>query len=158
MIRLTEILMHYFYHATTADALPLIVKAGLIPSKKANWSGEIRKHSLGKVFVTNNFDDAMMYGNYGIWDHQHTNRFRPILRFKYDENQLVKDIENDWYSKTLIKSKFEIFVPNINTLVPDSAGDTEYDENKGQWKLLTIKLASEIYLGKWDGEIIDDKV
>jgi len=158
MIKLKELLKEtkqsYFYHATTAEALPKIIKQGLLPSTgNTHWGGDLGKFSEKKVFVTNNFNTAVFYGNAGIWKSQHQNRFKPLLRFKYNELKLEKDLasKGDFYSKIPIISSFEIFVGNENT---DNRGDVHY--NVGTWRLLTFQIADSIYHGEWDGEIVDD--
>src|SRR6266704_3117601 len=85
---LKEALEQYFYHATTADRLPGIVQKGLIPSTNPRWGGELAAHSEGKAFVTEKLSHAVFYGNSGIWKAEPVERYRPIIRFKYDQDLL----------------------------------------------------------------------
>jgi len=167
MIKLSSILneileenknIHYFYHATLADRLPSIQKNGLQPSEETNWGGELGKWSFGKIFLASKFRSANYYGNI-LWRNNHPNRYRPILRIKYDINLLTPDQQSsgDFYSESEITVPIEIFVYNEDTKTRyDSNGDTWFNEKTGHWRELTKELSEGIYHGEWDGEIIDD--
>ena len=154
---INEDLYEYFYHATTPEALPGIVAKGLIPSGDTHWGGDLGKYSEGKVFVAKNFRQANYYGNI-IW-RNHSNRYRPILRFKYNKHRFIPDKETkeDMYVEYPIKARFEIFVYDENTKVQyGNHGDTFFKENTGRWRPLTRDLASDIMHGEWDGDEIED--
>jgi hypothetical protein len=163
MIKLKDLIREdvyeYFYHATTADALPSIQSKGLLPSEESHWGGELGELSYGKVFVTKNFNTAVFYGNSGIWKSQDPNRFKPVLRFKYNKLRFVPDKQsaNDFYVKYPLKVVFEVFVSQDKNDT-DDRGDVHYNQNKGEWRILTKDIAESIKYGEWDGEIIDDEI
>lgn len=151
---LTEDLYPYFYHATTPDALPGIVEKGLIPSTETHWGGELEKFSLGKIFIADRFYTANYYGNM-IWRNE-PNRYRPILKFKYNKHRIVRDklALHDFYLEYPIKPRFELFIYDQDTIIKydQSTGDTWFDEKTGHWRPLTHDLATMISSGEWDGE------
>ncbi len=154
---INEDLYEYFYHATTPEALPSIVLHGLIPSENTNWGGDLGEFSYGKVFVAKTFRQANYYGNI-IW-RNNSNRYRPILRFKYNKLRFIPDKETreDMYVEYPIKTRFEIFVYNENTKINyGNHGDTFFKEKTGEWRPLTKDLADSIATGEWDGEDGED--
>jgi len=158
MIKLKSILLEgvyeYFYHATTPNALPNIVKHGLLPSKNPNWGGALGDSSIGKIFVTNKFKRANYYGNV-IW-RNNPKRYRPILRFKYNKLGLVPDKHSadDFYVESPLKTEFEVFVYNDTTKIDrDKFGDDmRFHEETGNWRVLTKDIADSIVTGEWDAE------
>jgi hypothetical protein len=154
---INEDLYEYFYHFTTPEALPSIVIKGLIPSENTNWGGDLGNFSHGKVFVAKNFRQANYYGNI-IW-RNYPNRYRPILRFKYNKLRFIPDKETkeDMYVEYPIKAKFEIFVYNEHTKIDyGNHGDIFFKEKTGEWRPLTKDLADSIATGEWDGEEGED--
>ena len=113
-----------FYHATKPEYLPEILKHGLTPNidRKTNWGDELGKWSKGKIFVTDELSNAILYGkmiNY--------TSFSPILRVWVDKNKLTfdEDSGSDWYSKETINGDFEIKIDDV-------------------WVKLTMELAEKI--------------
>lgn len=161
MIRLKSLLkeeIKWMYHATTADRLPSIFSNGLLPSKNPRWGGMLGHHSMGRIFVTENFLTACRYGNSGIWKGERLNRFKPVLRFKYDTDNMTFDVgsRGDYFTGNPIKTNFDIFVPINDENHMDDHGDIWYKENDGEWRMLTKNVAVAIDTGEWDREIIDD--
>lgn len=163
MIKLKSLLLEgkykYFYHATEPDFLPSIVHNGLIPGEETHWGGDLGKWSEDKIFVTDKFYWANYYGNVGVWKGLSSERYKPILRFKYDSSRLIKDPQTligDYYSEIPIKTQFEIFMDLDNT-VPDHQGKIYYNRKKGHWRILTKEIADAIATGEWDNEIINDE-
>lgn len=162
MIKLKSLILEdvyeYFYHATKPENLPGIVAKGLIPSKETNWGGDLGKFSEGKIFVTDNFRSANYYGNI-LW-RDYPNRFRPILRFKYNKLRFIPDkhSEHDFYVEYPLKARFEIFVYDENQQHDAEIshnGDIFFNENSGTWRPLTKDVADSIATGEWDGEEIN---
>lgn len=86
------------------------------------------------------------------------NRYKPILRFKYNKYRVISDKESkhDFYAEYPLKAKFEIFVYDENTSVEtDPNGDTWFNERTGEWRPLTQNIAIAISTGEWDGEEIE---
>lgn len=156
-----ESTFRYFYHATLPNALPGIVTHGLRPSENPNWGGDLGAKSQGKVFVTDDFGIANFYGNV-LWRKQ-PKRYRPILRFKYDQSRLIHDenTSGDYYSKTPIKARFEIFVYNLEDHkfglgAGKYENDVEFYDTKGEWRPLTMNIAQAIATGEWDETEVDN--
>jgi hypothetical protein len=150
---LEENVYEYFYHATTPNALPNIVNRGLMPSENTNWGGDLGKFSEGKIFVTKKFRTANYYGNI-IW-RNNSNRYRPILRFKYNKLRFIPDKRStdDFYVEFTLKARFEMFVYNENTKIEtEHNGDMWFNEHTGHWRPLTKELSESISTGEWDGE------
>lgn len=144
-----------FYHATFPENLPGIVTKGLVPSKEPHWGGDLGTTSYDKVFVTDDFGIANFYGNV-LW-RKNPRRYRPILRFKYDRSQLVRDekTSGDYYTNSTIKARFEIFVYNLEDHklglgAGKYANDVEFYDKKGEWRPLTMNIAQAIATGEWD--------
>jgi len=163
MISLKNILFEnvyeYFYHATLPENLPEIVIHGLIPSKNPHWGGDLGKFSYGKVCISDRFREANYYGNI-LW-RDNPNRYRPILRFKYNKLRVISDpsksAAHDFYVEYPIKAKFEIFVYNENTKYKqDSNGDIWFNDKTGGWRFLTKDIADGIATGEWDKENEDE--
>jgi hypothetical protein len=156
---LLESMTEWFYHATTAKALPGIMERGLLPAEETNWGGDLGKWSEGKVFLTDRFKRAVFYGNAGIWQKEHINQFKPLLRIRLDKTELEEDPQSndDYYSEIPIRGNFEIFVPTEETETPDERGNVLYAEFNSEWRPLTKDIADAIATGEWDGETIDDK-
>lgn len=49
------------YHATAAENIPSIAKAGLLPSENPNWGGAFAQESMGKVYFGPKPSTAMYY-------------------------------------------------------------------------------------------------
>lgn len=149
---LLEELYEYFYHATKPESLPNIVSKGLLPStEKQNWGGDLGKHSEGKMFVTDSFNQANYYGNI-LWRND-PDRYKPILRFKYNKLRFIPDKRSphDFYLNYPIKTKFEIFVYDYENIeFNNKNGIFVMDERSGIWRILTMDIAKSIETGEWD--------